>query len=218
MKKIISLSSFLFLVIACQTNSSATHSTEKNPLSDSPQTVKSIINGDWYQASYIDSIQQTKSPFRSQKSLAEYVELHIDSSEAKGDSLTIEAPSIHEGTNFLIYFKPGKTATSFPTNISDGDKKNAFYELSYKIFRNDTSLIIFHYDKFNKIIGQTRYLRAPKSSEGALQFMVNKTLFAGNYKAEDSSGNLSVLKLTDDGIVTGLQGFKKCVYRFYCWT
>lgn len=209
MKTVTSLSSFLFLVIACRTNSSATHGAVTNPLVDSLQTVKSIVNGDWYQASYIDSIQQTKSPFRSQKSLSEYVELHISASEATGDSVIIEAPSIHEGTNFIIYFKPGLTATSLPTNISDGDTKGAFYELSYKISGNDTSLRILRYDKFNKIIGQTKYLRAPKNSEEALQFMVNKTLFAGNYKAEDSSGKISVLKLTNDGIVTGLPGFKK---------
>src|SRR5450432_1673859 len=209
MKKITSLSSFLFLVIACRTNSSSTNGAATNPLLDSIQTVKSIINGDWYQASYIDSIQQTKSPFRSQNSLAEHVVLHISASGATGDSVIIDAPSIHEGSIFIIYFKPGLTATSLPTNISDGDTKGAFYELSYKISGNDTSLTILRYDKFNKIIGQTKYLRAPKSSEEALQFMVNKTLFAGNYKAEDSSGKISVLKLTNDGIATGLPDFKK---------
>jgi hypothetical protein len=209
MNKLSYLSQFLLLLVACQTNSSATHGVAKIQSPDTTQTFKSVIDGDWYQASYIDSIQETKSPFRSRNSLAEYVELDINASEATGDSLLIEAPSIHEGTNFIIYFKHGLTATSFPTNIIDEETKSNFFELSYNISTKETSLIILHYNKCNKLIGQKKYLRAPKNSKEVLQFMVNKTLFAGNYKAEDSSGKISVLKFTDDGIVTGLPGFKK---------
>jgi hypothetical protein len=208
-KQLTYLSSFLFLLAACQTNITSTHDVEKNLVTSTPQTFKSIINGDWYQASYIDSIQETKSPFRSQNSLAEYVELSINTNEASGDSLEVGAPGIHEGTSFVIYLKPGLTSTSFPTNIIDEDTASNFYELSYNISINDTSLIILHYNKDKKLIGQTKYLRVRKNSEGALQFMVNKTLFAGNYQAEDSPGNISVLKFTNDGLVTGLPGFKK---------
>lgn len=49
----------------------------------------------------------------------------------------------------------------------------------------------------------------PENPEGALQYMVNKTLFAGSYKAEDSSGNTSILKFTSDGQVDGLPNFKR---------
>jgi len=209
MKQLTYLSSFLFLLAACQTNITAIHDAEKNSVASTTQTFKSIINGVWYQASYIDSIQETKSPFRSQNSLAEYVELSINTNEASGDSLEVGAPGIHEGTSFIIYLKPGLTRTSFPTNIIDEDVASNFYELSYNISRNDTSLIILHYNKDKKLIGQTKYLRVPKNSEGALQFMVNKTLFAGNYKAEDTFGKVSVLKFTNDGLVTGLPVFKK---------
>jgi hypothetical protein len=209
MKKLNYLTPFLFLLVACHTNNSVTHGATTNPLPDTTQTFKSIINGDWYQASYIDSIQETKSPFRSHNSLSEYVELNINSREATGDSLGIGAPSIHEGSSFIIYFRPGLTSTSFPTNIIDENTASNFYELSYSILRNDTSLIILHYSKEKKFIGQIKYLRASKNSEGALQFMVNKTLFAGNYNAEDSSGKTSVLKFTNDGLVKGLSSFKK---------
>lgn len=209
MKQLTFLSTFLFLLMSCETNSSSSNKAVKNPVTDSTKTFKSIINGDWYQASYIDSIQETKSPFRSQNALAEYVELSINTNQASGDSVEVGAPGIHEGTSFIIYFKPGLTSTSFPTNILDEDTASNFYEPSYNITRNDTSLIILHYNKDKKLIGQTKYLRVPKNSEGALQFMVNKTLFAGNYKVEDSSGNLSVLKFTNDGLVTGLPVFKK---------
>jgi hypothetical protein len=186
----------------------------ENPLPDAKQSFKSVINGDWYQASYIDSIQKTKSTFYAQHALSEYVELQINTDSATGDSLVIAAPSIHEGTNFVIFLKPGLTAASYPTNIVDENSAGNFYELSYNILGNDTALFILHYDKDKKLIGQTKYLRAKNNSEGALQYMVNKTLFAGNYNAEDSSGARSVLKFTDDGLVTGLPGFK----RYYVLT
>jgi hypothetical protein len=209
MKKLTYLSAFLILLIACQTNNSTRLDAAKNSVTGSASKLKSIMNGDWYQASYIDSIQKSKSPFRSQNSLAVYVELNIDTSEATGDSIRIEAPSIHEGTNFIIYFKPGITANSFQTNIRDGEEMNNIYDFSYNISGNDTSLIILRYNKFKKLTGQTKYLRAPQNSAGALQFMVNKTLFAGNYKAEDSSGNISVLEFVNDGLIAGFPGFKK---------
>jgi hypothetical protein len=181
----------------------------ENPLPVSKQSFNSVMNGDWYQASYIDSVQKTKSPFYSRHALTEYVELQINVDSTTGDSLVISAPSIHEGTSFIIYLKPGLTATSYPTNIVDENTAGNFYELSYNISGNDTALFILHYKKDKKRIGQTKYLKALNNSEGALQFMVNKTLFAGNYNAEDSSGTTSVLKFTNDGLVTGLPGFKK---------
>ncbi len=39
--------------------------------------------------------------------------------------------------------------------------------------------------------------------------MVNKTLFAGNYKAEDSSGKISIFGFTNDGKISGLPQYKK---------
>jgi len=200
---------FAFILTACQTNNSETKNTIINPVTNTMQTFKSIINGDWYQASYIDSIQETKSPFLSQNSLAEYVELDINTNETTGDSLEIGALNIHEGTSFNVYFKPGLTATSLKTNIIDYDTVSNFYELGYNITANDTSLIIFLYNKNKKLLGQTKYLKAPKSSEGALQYMVNKTLFTGNYIAEDSLGKTCALKFTNDGLVNGLLSYKK---------
>jgi hypothetical protein len=208
MNKLTYLSTFLFLMVACQTNSSVAHGTTTNSLPDITQTFKSIINGDWYQASYIESIKETKSPFRSKNSLFEYVELNINTNKTTGDSLAIGAPSIHEGSSFIVYFKPGLTNTSFPTNIVD-ENRSSYFELGYSISRNDTSLIIFHYNKEKKLIGQVKYLRASKNSEGALQFMVNKTLFAGDYNAEDSSGKTSVLKFTNDGHLIGISEVEK---------
>jgi hypothetical protein len=209
MKQLTYIVTLAFILTACETNSSQTKNAVPKPVIDSMQTFKSILNGDWYQASYIDSIQKTKSPFLSRNSLAEYVELYINANEATADSLEIGAPGIHEGTSFMVYFKPGLTRTSLPTNIVDYDTASNFYELGYNISVGDTSLILSIYNKDKKITYQTQYLKAPKNSEEPLQYMVNKTLFAGSYKAEDSSGQISILKFTNDGQLYGLPNYKK---------
>ena len=209
MKQLTYFSILVFALTACGTNNSETKDVIVKPAIDSMQIGKSILNGDWYQASYIDSIQETKSPFRSQNALASMVELDIDTSKIKGDSLEIEAPGIHEGTSFIVYFRRGLTLTSFPTNIIDYDTPSNFYELGYNISAADTSLILSICNKDKKIIYQTQYLKASRNSEGPLQYMVNKTLFAASYKAEDSSGKISILKFTSDGQIYGLPNYKK---------
>jgi hypothetical protein len=209
MRQLTFLSTFLFLLVSCQTNSSSSIKAAQTSGLDSSKTIKSIINGNWYQASYIDSIQKTKSPFHSQNALAEYVEFDINANEASGDSLVVWAPGIHEGTSFTVYFRPGLTSTSLPTNILDYDTTGNFYELGYNISGSDTSLILSTYSKGKKLLNKTKYLKAPKNSEGTLQYMVNKTLFAGSYKAQDSSGSISLLKFTNDGRIEGLPNYKK---------
>jgi hypothetical protein len=209
MKQLTFLSILTFILTACGTNSFETKHVVTKPVIDPKQTFKSILNGNWYQSSYIDSIQETKSPFRSQDALEEMVELDIDTTDIKGDSLEVGAPSIHEGTSFIVFFKPGLKSTSLPTNINRYNTGTNFYELGYNISAVDTSLILYIYNKNKKVIHQTKYLKASKNSEGALQYIVNKTLFAGNYQAEDSSGKMSLLKFTNDGQVVGLPSYKK---------
>ncbi|HEU5053379.1 MAG TPA: hypothetical protein VFT78_09710 [Hanamia sp.] len=224
MKQLTYLVTLALILIACETNSYQNKNAVKKPQTysmpkaaidsmqktiGSMQKFKSILNGFWYQASYIDSIQQTKSPFLSRNSLAAFVELYIDTTEVTGDSLEIGAPGIHEGTSFMVYFKPGLTPTSLPTNIVDYDTASNISELGYNISNGDTSLVLSTYNKDKKIIYQTQYLKAPKNSEEPLQYMVNKALFAGSYKAEESSGQISILKFSNDGRLYGLPNYKK---------
>lgn len=147
MKQLAYIMTLASVFSACDTNNSRTKNAIIKPAIDSMQIFKSILNGNWYQSSYIDSIQKTKSPFRSQNVLALYVELVIDTSEIKGVSLEVGAPGIHEGTSFILYFKRGQTSTSLPTNIIDYDMTVDFYELSYNISGDDTSLILSVYNK-----------------------------------------------------------------------
>ncbi len=115
------------MLTACEINKSDTNNETAKTAVNSIQIFKSILNGNWYQSSYIDSIQETKSPFRSQDALAEMVELDIDTTGMKRDSLEIGAPSIHKGTSFVVYFKPGLTINSLPTNITIYGAENNFF-------------------------------------------------------------------------------------------
>ncbi|MCX8472682.1 MAG: hypothetical protein ORN85_03440 [Sediminibacterium sp.] len=158
---------------------------------------------------YIADIQKTKSPFKSQNSLAGMVELDIDISHAIDDKLIVNAPGIHEGGSFKIIFTLGLTPNSFKTDIIDYENESNFYELGYSISTKDTILIIYHYDKKNKkLLEQIKYKKSPKNSESVLQYMVNKTLFSGSYKMVDSAEQTLSLNFSNDGIVTGLPNYK----------
>ena len=197
------------LLISCQSNSSTVDKSVENQIVDIQVIFKGIINGDWVEPSYIDGLTKTKSPYNSQNALNSIVELNIDTSRIKGDSLEIGSPSIHEGMSFFVFFRPGITINAFPTNIKDYDNESNFYELGYLISSKDTSLVIYHYDKNKKLLGQSEYKRVPKNSEGALQYMVNKTLVAGKYNSTDNKGKSITVQLTNDGKVIGLQNFTK---------
>jgi len=199
----------LFFLTACHTNSSLTDKSTISKQNETIELLKSILNGYWVEPTYINDVSKTKSPFKSQNTLAAIVELDIDTSDIKDDSIEVRAPDIHEGTSFTLYFRPGITATSIPTNIKDYETETNFYELGYELTNKDTSLIIYHYNKDKKLLEQTKYIKVPKNTEGALQYMVNKTLFAGNYKTTDSLGQTINVQFTNDGIVTGFANFKK---------
>ncbi len=212
MKHIILIVSIFILLTSCQTSGTQTETsfpTQNDTLSNKQTEIKSIINGSWYELNYIDDIQQTKSPFKSQNALASIVEIDIDTTKTIGNTLEVGAPSIHEGYSFRIVFKTGLTKKSVQTDIIDYENENNFYELGYDISSQDTTLIIYHYDKNKKLLGQIKYKKVYKNSESALQYMVNKTLFSGNYKTVDSLGQTLTVNFSNDGNVTGLPNYKK---------
>lgn len=205
MKHINLIVTTFLLIASCQMSETVKDNASVNQAAG----IKFVINGYWYEPTYIADLQITKSPFQSRGSLATMVEIDIDTSQAIGDTLEVGAPSVHEGTIFRIIFSPGLKPNSVQTDIIDYDTKSNFYELGYSISAKDTTLIIYHYDKNKNQLGQMEYKRAPKSSESALQYMVNKTLFAGNYNAFDSSGQILTLNFSNDGLVSGLPNYKK---------
>jgi hypothetical protein len=202
------------ILISCETPTSSADNQGSDKTEGLKKTFNPIIDGIWVETTYIEDISRTKSPSKSQDSLSSMVELDIETNEITGDSLEVGAPSIHEGTSFILYFRQGTKETSLPTNIVDYDTRTNFYEFGYVIMNNDTALVIYHFDKNRKLLDETKYIKVPKNSEGALQYMVNKTLFSGIYDASDTAGNKMKIRFTNDGSVKGLPNFK----RYYVLT
>ena len=168
---------------------------------------RDIFKYTWAQESYINDLIKTKSPYKSQNKLSDIVEIDFDRSEIKGDSIFVGAPSIHEGTSFYAYFRPGLKANSLPTNIN-GSTEN-FYELGYEVNNQDTSLYLYRYNKDKKIISKEKYIKVRSNYKSALEFMVNKTLFSGKYEYIDSTGIARKVTFTDDGKIVGFYNYSK---------
>ena len=197
------------ILAACQSTTSSADNQHSDKKEGLKKTFTSLINGLWVEPTYIEDISKTKSPNKSQGSLASMVELNIDTNEITGDSLEVGAPGIHEGTSFIVYFRNGTKKTSLPTNIVDYETGTNFYELGYVLMNKDTALVIYHFDKDKRLLDETKYSKTPDNSEGALQYMVNKALFSGTYSATDAAGNKTSIQFTNDGLVKGLSNFKK---------
>lgn len=211
MKHIATILSIAVLFAACK-NGTETKKTEAEEIAD---RVMPVIKGTWVMTDYITSLQQTKSPLASSTVLKDVVMLDIldmDSMAHQGDSLGISGSlNNHEGLTFNIYFRKGHTETAVPVSYSDND--GSFYELDYAIANNDTTLVMNHYGKDNKLIAKRDFTKwkqpvADYDEPSPLQRTVNKVLFAGKYKATDESGKTYDWELTNGGITLGVEGHK----------
>jgi hypothetical protein len=195
--------SFLILLFSCNSTDDQVPVQSTNELI---QQFKPFLHGVWVQADYIDDIVKTKSPVKSGEKLTFITELIIDTSNISADSLIAGiALGNHEGSDLILYFKQGKTPTSLIAYINGFEDEPDSHDLGYEIRNDDTLLTICHYDKNQKLLDKIKYMRvaevAPGSTlEDGFQYMVNKVT--------DSAGIEISVKLTNDGIIDGLPGFK----------
>lgn len=80
----------------------------------------------------------------------------------------------------------------------------------------DTFLMLYYYDKNKKLIDQTKYIKVTevqsgKSLEDGFQYMVNKKLIAGIFKATDTTGKEFIITLGNDGSISGFP-YRKTYY------
>jgi hypothetical protein len=201
----------LTTVVACEQTKPKVKSEQKLNFS---QKFKPFLQGVWVPADYVEELVNTKSPHKASDNLKTISELVIDTSGNLQDSLEVGISlGNHEGSQFVLYFKQGQASNTLATNISDFDDKDGFYELGYVLNPVDTFLLLYHYDKNKKLIGQTKYIRVKevqpgKSLEDGFQYMVNKKLVAGTYKATDTTGKEFVVRLANDGSISGLPNRK----------
>jgi hypothetical protein len=105
----------------------------------------------------------------------------------------IGAPGIHEGTSLWVYSSHSASKTSFLGRFDGEDNARRFFEFAYETNPRDTFLV------FEK----KRYIRAPKNSVGALEYLVNKTLITGTYTLINSNKS-RLVKFDNNGTVNGL--------------
>ncbi|WP_256012365.1 hypothetical protein [Desertivirga xinjiangensis] len=173
----------------------------------------SVLNGDWVQTDYVESIKVTKSPARSHNKIGKYSSIIIQEAEKSADSLYVGCSmGNHEGWQFTIY--PGLSGkdTLYKTNLIDYDDRSNYYLLGYSV-GGDTTLTLFHYNKNNKLIDKTEYTRILKSSssnsvESGIQYLANREVFAGKYICSDSLGHSKTVSFSPEGNLSGFSGYQ----------
>ncbi len=211
MKYTIVVSSLFIILSSCN---SITDKQPQKPTNELVERFKPFLHGVWIQADYIDDIAKTKSPFKSSEKLTFISEMIIDTSNVATDSMLINiALGNHEGSDFILYFKQGKTPMSLLTGIRGFELESDSYELGYEINNYDTTLILYHYKKNQKLLDKTKYIRVievshNRSLEDGFQYMVNKKLITGSYLVTDSTDKERLVQMTSEGVVKGLPGIE----------
>ena len=211
MRFLIAIAFLLITIAACKEAEEKTIIKKQTGLS---QKFKPFLHGVWVPADYVAELVNTKSPHKASDRLETISEFVIDTSGNSKDSLEVGISlGNHEGSQFVLYFKAGQSSNTLVTNITDFDDKNGFYELGYVPNRADTFLMLYHYDKNKMLLDQTKYIKVKevqpgKSLEDGFQYMVNKKLIAGTYKATDTSGKEFIVSLANDGSISGFPNAK----------
>jgi hypothetical protein len=214
MKKIYLL--FVVVVLAACKSNSGTSNQATNHSQKVIKKFKPILQGIWVIRGYIDSLSKSKSPYRSKDQEGYITSMAINLENVNSDSTQIGySLHNHEGSSFALFFKKGQLPTSLKISLRDYEIQSNFYELGYRVSNEDTSLILYHYNKNKKLIKAVRYKRvADKASDGddmgwGIQYITNKNIITGKYKVTDSINNNSQVEFNNKGKVVGFLNFKK---------
>jgi hypothetical protein len=222
MKNIFYLLFFFVFFTSCKSNTKKnggkdTVTIKKN--TDKAQSLisefKPIIQGSWVNRDFINKIAKTQSPYLAKDDAGNICTMLISTKFIEGDSLKIEVGyGTHEGGDFTLKFHQAKVkgaiiAYPAPGGNIDGDT----YGLKYKISKNDTTLILYTFNKDGKTTDSTYYFKVFNDFEGhelgySLYYMVNKTLISGNYILTDSVNNKTKVSFDSFGNVSGFPNAK----------
>lgn len=225
-----------YLILALSLFMAACHHKEQQPEQKpktqipsrtvSPAEVQKIqqhfapfMNGVWVATTYIQSIKQTRSPYKSQEELDGICEISIDMSTVQGDSVAVGVSlGNHEGGSFFLYLHQGQKQDRLPISdpYSGGEAmgESPDYELGYSVQRGDTSLFMYVYDRQHHSVDSICYSRVleknadPSSGGNGIQYIVNHLLIAGDYALRMPDGSIHSIHFADDGTVSGLPEFK----------
>ena len=203
----------LFILTSCSNDRTSNADKGANQIDSLKQTFIPIFNGVWVLTDYIKAIEQTKSPLKAADKLKGVVTMIIDAG-IKSDSVEVGSSwNNHEGYNFTTYFIAGQNLNSLKTNIPDYDEKTNYYELGYETINNETFLVLYHYNKANKLIDKKLFTKVAEKQQDndaawGLQSIVNEKLFSGKYLLIDSTNSSTEINLKSDGSLTGYSDFK----------
>lgn len=200
-------------IVGLRPDISSTVDNDKTQASSLKQKFIPILNGVWVLADYIAAIEHTKSPSRAADKLQGVVTMIIDAG-IKSDSVEVGVSwNNHEGTNFTTYFIAGQNLNSLKTNLVDYDEKSNYYDLGYETISNETFLVLYHYNKANKLIDKKKFIKVAEKEQDSdaswgLQYIVNEKLFSGNYLLIDSTNTSTKITFKNNGSLTGHSDFK----------
>jgi len=201
-----------FILTSCSNDKTSTVDNGSNQIDSLKQKFIPTLNGVWVLTDYIKAIERTKSPLKSADKLQGVVTMIIEA-DIKSDSIYVGASwNNHEGYNFSTYFIQGQKQNSLKTNIIDYDEKTNYFELGFETINNKTFLVLYHYNKTNKLIDKKEFTKiADKQQDNdaawGLQYIVNEKLFSGNYLLIDSINTTTKVNFKSDGSLTGYSDF-----------
>jgi len=208
------------LIVSCKSSvkRAAKDTTATGKTIDAKQSLigefKPFVQGSWVNKDYIKEIAKTRSPYIAREKVGNITTMLIDTKFIEGDSVKIAVGyGNHEGGDFILKFHPGRTAGTIKAYSPGGDVAGNTFELKYSIGKNDTTLILYTFDKKKKPTDTTNYTRVFKDFEGhelgySTYYLVNKTLISGNYILTDTLNKTSKVNFDSYGKVTGFPGAK----------
>ena len=177
-----------------------------------PKDFALILSGVWVLKNYVSDIKKTKSPLKSSYLLDGVCTMVIDAGNFSDSTIVAVSWNNHEGMNFTLYNQRGQSPSQLKTNLVDYDNQHNYFELGYNITGADTTLSIYHYDKTNKLLSSTSYIRVLESQDETscdwgITVMVNKTLLGGPRLVIDSNNLAQNVTFINDGRIEGHPAF-----------
>jgi hypothetical protein len=209
MKRLFYIAIPLSILLSCKGKNDGDDQSNANgkQLDQSPvmiQQFKPVINGVWIKKNYIKKLIKSRSPLEAAERAEGITTFYIDTEKITGDSLKVAVNMDNrKDTSVVLRFQPGRNTTT----IMLGDD-----ELSYNIKRNDTTLLIYHYNQRKRETTSDKYIKASEKPVGDkliynMDYAINRGLMAGNYQAADAAGKNFRVSFTEDGKVSGLPGY-----------
>jgi len=214
------LFTFAAIVMFCSCGQDHNSSTAKKSTStthaDSVQLLvrqfAPFINGFWVQKDYVKAMKSTKSPrIAYERVKSDVIAIRINLDDIKGDSLRMPtAISNHEAGWMYLKVKSGHNNQTLATNNLPGSD---FSELGYEVKSGDTNVVIYHYAPNKRLIEAISYIKELPQTNPENKLVnvgyriVNQVLIAGNYSTTDSNGHPEMVKMDNEGNITGFGDF-----------